>query len=108
MPLISPTPFPTPPISPVASSTSLSALRSPSLANVPSNAQASGSKLRLVDRRFGDLGRSARTEDVFQKVVYSGGSQAGSKGKGKAIGDVWLDGQTVSISQQVGFQGRQS
>ena len=46
-------------------------------------------RLRLVEKRFGELGRDLRTQDVFQTVVRS------HKGKEKAVGEVWLDGQTV-------------
>lgn len=82
MPLVSPTPFHTPPVTPNVSSAALNAL-----------AAEGGSSLRLVDTRFGELGREAKTENVFEALIYSGGDGKGEE----TIGDVWLDGQTVSF-----------
>lgn len=52
-----------------------------------------GRRLRLVERHFEAVGREAKTGDVFQAL------RAG-KGKGRAVGEVWLDGETVSISSR--------
>jgi hypothetical protein len=48
--------------------------------------------LRLVEKRFGAVGREARTEDVFQRYFFGGG-----KGQARGVGDVWLDGRTVHL-----------
>jgi hypothetical protein len=45
--------------------------------------------LRLVENQFGNDGLHLKTQDVFEALVRS------RKGKEKAIGDVWLDGETV-------------
>lgn len=94
MPLISPTPLPTPPLTPVASYASLTALKSGVGANETGSRSGSGEALKLVEKRFGVVGREARTEDVFQASFFGGG-----KGKGKegGVGDVWLDGRTVRL-----------
>lgn len=75
--------FPTPPISPAASYSSQEDLTTP---------VASSSLLRTKEIKFGDLGKALATQDVFERVIRS------RKGKEKALGDIWLDGQTVSYS----------
>lgn len=53
----------------------------------------SSHSLRLAEKRFGELGKELSTADVFQRVVRS------RKGKERAIGEVWLDGQTVCLPE---------
>jgi para-aminobenzoate synthetase len=95
-------PYPTPPISPSGSSTNI-----PQFSNSSSEASSSTSRnadkaresslgrLKLVEKRFGITGREAKTADVFQAVMAS------RKGKERAIGEVWLDGETVSLSHHI-------
>ena len=71
-------PFPTPPIS-----------RSASQASIPESSKAAS--LRLVEHSFGDHGRDLATEVVFEHLIRS------RKGKERAIGEVWLDGKSVSV-----------
>jgi hypothetical protein len=47
---------------------------------------------RLVERSFGEVGKGVETREVFEQVVRS------RQGKERAVGEIWLDGQTVSIS----------
>ncbi|ORY26958.1 ADC synthase [Naematelia encephala] len=70
---ITPT-LPTPPMSP-----SLSIIEAES----PRHAT-----MRLVEKRFGSKGKESRTQDVFEALIRS------RKGKEKAVGEVWLDGET--------------
>ncbi|WVQ94380.1 hypothetical protein IAU59_001459 [Kwoniella sp. CBS 9459] len=49
----------------------------------------SAGNANMLEKRFGDSGRSLRTQDVFESLV-----QLSRKGKERAIGEVWLDGQT--------------
>ena len=69
---------PTLTISPAASQDSLGASQS--------------SRLRLVEKRFGALGKQMRTPDVFEAIARS------RKGKERAVGDVWFDGETMSVN----------
>ncbi|WVF66767.1 hypothetical protein IAT40_001509 [Kwoniella sp. CBS 6097] len=43
----------------------------------------------LLEKKFGDLGRQLKSQDVFEGLV-----RQSRKGKERAIGEVWLDGQT--------------
>jgi len=70
--------WPTPPISPTGSNSS-DALAGPS------------HSLRMVERKL-DAGRDLSTQDVFERVVRS------RKGKERAVGEVWLDGETPTRS----------
>lgn len=90
-------PYPTPPISPSGSSTDIpqttideQVASSSTRADQDRACSSRVGRLKLVERRFGDLGREAKTADVFQAVMAS------RKGKERAIGEVWLDGETVS------------
>jgi hypothetical protein len=77
-------PYPTPPISRSGSPTS-----SPLVTGHVDGALEHG--LSLCERRFGSIGKEARTSDVFQAVINS------RKGEETAFGQVWLDGETVSL-----------
>ncbi|WVQ82863.1 hypothetical protein IAT38_004998 [Cryptococcus sp. DSM 104549] len=46
--------------------------------------------LSAVQEQFGDLGVELKTQDVFERLVRI----PSRKGKEKAVGEVWLDGQT--------------
>ncbi|WRT63115.1 uncharacterized protein IL334_000018 [Kwoniella shivajii] len=71
--------LPTPPITPSHS-------RAPSRLGIRNRA------MRLVERRLGDMGKHLRTQDVFESL--SKDETRSRKGKEKAIGQIWLDGQT--------------
>ncbi|KAK4686034.1 para-aminobenzoate synthetase, partial [Tremellales sp. Uapishka_1] len=73
--------LPTPPITP-----------SSSLSSTVAN---SNTPLKLMEKRLGTLGRSRKTQEVFESLVRS------RKGKEKAIGEVWLDGETASINSKL-------
>ena len=49
------------------------------------------STLKLQEKRFGQTGINLKSEDVFAALVRS------RKGKERAVGEVWLDGETVSF-----------
>ncbi|WWC90289.1 uncharacterized protein L201_005222 [Kwoniella dendrophila CBS 6074] len=76
--------LPTPPVTP-----------SPSRA--PSRIGSRRNGLKLQEKRLGDIGKELRTQNVFESLVKE--NRAGSrKGKEKAIGEIWLDGQTPTRS----------
>ena len=77
------TPLPTPPMTPP------SLIDSPSSSRSSSPGHRSGG-LRMVERSFGALGRDAKTAAVFETVI-----RKRDKGKGRAVGEVWLDGESV-------------
>lgn len=97
-------PYPTPPISREGSSNSVSTIGAQILAELrsdetPKEAERTEGRgglgrMRMVERRYGDIGRHENTGDVFQAVVKA----QSSKGKERAIGEVWLDGETVGSS----------
>lgn len=80
--------WPTPPLSP---SSSQSSHRS------TDDIGAKQHGLRMAEHPFNTLGRDHKTEGVFEHVVHS------AKGKEKAIGEIWLDGQTVSLTTWIWF-----
>ena len=71
-----PSAWPTPPMSPTQSSSSHD-----NLLPLPSHS------IRMVEKQLPE-GKDLKTQDVFEKVVRT------RKGKEKAVGEVWLDGQT--------------
>ncbi|WWD22621.1 hypothetical protein CI109_107114 [Kwoniella shandongensis] len=72
--------LPTPPITP-----------SGSRAATPSGTRAVSAKpSHMAEKKYGVVGKGLRTQDVFERLVLS----PTRKGKEKAIGEVWLDGQT--------------
>lgn len=98
-------PWPTPPISPEGSQSSGDEADADpdATANAKANVNAVGGPnapgrvprfrgFRLVERRFGEIGKGVETREVFERVVRS------RKGKERAVGEIWLDGQTVSDS----------
>lgn len=98
-------PWPTPPISPEGSQSSADEADADADADARLNVNASVNAVggpnapgraprfrgfRLVERRFGEVGKGVETREVFERVVRS------RKGKERAVGEIWLDGQTVS------------
>ncbi|RSH84052.1 Protein phosphatase PP2A regulatory subunit B [Saitozyma podzolica] len=94
-------PWPTPPISPEGSQSSGDEADADEGArlNVNANVNAVGGLnapgrvprfrgFRLVERSFGEVGKGVETREVFEQVVRS------RKGKERAVGEIWLDGQT--------------
>nr|XP_019048087.1 para-aminobenzoate synthetase [Kwoniella bestiolae CBS 10118]OCF27017.1 para-aminobenzoate synthetase [Kwoniella bestiolae CBS 10118] len=75
--------LPTPPVTP-----------SPSRA--PSRRGFRRGALRISEKKLGDLGKELRTQDVFESLVKQ--NRGSRKGKERAIGEVWLDGQTPTRS----------
>ncbi|WWC57490.1 uncharacterized protein I303_100022 [Kwoniella dejecticola CBS 10117] len=71
--------LPTPPVTPSPSRT-------------PSRIGQRRSGLRLLEKRLGELGKGLRTQDVYESLVQK--RRGSRKGKEKATGQVWLDGQT--------------
>ncbi|KAK8844826.1 hypothetical protein IAR55_006676 [Kwoniella newhampshirensis] len=71
--------LPTPPITPTGS-------RAPT----PSGTRNASKPSHMAEKRYGEVGRDLKTQEVFEKLVRN----PSRKGKEKAIGEVWLDGQT--------------
>ncbi|WVQ64203.1 uncharacterized protein L199_002365 [Kwoniella botswanensis] len=75
--------LPTPPITPSAS-------------RAPSQRGFRRGGLSISEKRMGDLGKQLRTQDVFESLIRQ--NRGSRKGKEKAIGEFWLDGQTPTRS----------